>query len=373
MSWVTPSLQQLYARTMGAFRAYANLDASLPFNNVRPVAKVLAGRDNEIHGRIDDVILQRFVRTADETWLAEHAYQFNVPRLPATEAYGNVAVVSMADILIPAGTIFTRADDAQYASSASVSLAAAGTASVAVIALATGSANNADPATPLTIGSGVTGAGAADATASVDANGIIAGAGIEDVEAWRARILFRLRYPPHGGSASDYVMWAKTVPGVTRVYVERLYRGPGTVRVFPVFDDYFASAGGVATAPYIAAVAAAVVAQEPATAFVTVEAPAPQPIDITATGLAPFTTAVEKAVNDELADMMRRLGAVAGSDTPIASMPFLASPQIFSRSWIWQAIANATGEQRHILTAPAADMPIVQGSIPVLGTVSLNP
>jgi uncharacterized phage protein gp47/JayE len=106
--------------------------------------------------------------------------------------------------------------------------------------------------------------------------------------------------------------------------------------------------------------------------FFAVSAPTPQPIDVTAIGLAPFTTSVEQAVNNELLDMMLRFGQVSGSDTPIASMPFLATPQVFSRSWIWQAIANATGEQRHILTAPTADIVIAQGAIPILGAVNLS-
>ncbi|VTZ52473.1 putative bacteriophage protein [Methylocella tundrae] len=368
-----PALGDLYQRTIGAFRAYANLDASLPLNNVQPTAKVIAGRDFEIFGRMDYVGQQAFVLYADEIWLPKHASQYNMPRKPAALATGRIGVVSPADILVPAGTLFTRADGVQYAAAADFSLAAAGTLLVSVVAQATGALGNADAGTILTIGSGPTGNGASAATASVAAGGVIGGLDIEDLEAWRDRILFRLRYPPHGGAASDYVMWGRAVAGVTRVFVERLYRGPGTVRVFPIFDDLFAGTGGVATDPYIEAVIAAIAAQEPATAFVTVSAPTSQPIDIVATGVAPYTTSVKQAIVDELLDMMRRLGAVAGSDTATPSMPFLASPQVFSRSWIWQAIANASGEQRHVLALPSADIPIAPGAIPVLGSVDLQP
>lgn len=372
MSFAIPSLSQSYARVMGAFRAYANLDASLPANNVRPLAKVMAGRDHEIFGHLDYVANQRFVRTSDEDSLARHADQFNVPRLPATLAAGHVDIVATGAILVRAGTLLTRADGAQYEVVAAASLSAAGTLTVAVEALAAGSAANAVAGTPLAIGAGAVGAGAQGATAAVSSDGIVSGDDVEDVEAWRERILFRLRFPPHGGAASDYVMWARAVPGVTRVYVERLYRGPGTVRVFPIFDDLFASTGGVAYNAYISAVADAVADVAPATALVTVSAPTRQPINIVATGVAPFTAAVREAILAELRDMMVRLGAVSGSDTPRSSMPFLATPQVFSRSWIWQAIANASGEQRHVLVSPAADVPIAAGALPVLGSVSLS-
>lgn len=371
MSFAIPTLQQSYQRVMGAFRAYANLDATLPANNVRPLAKVVAGRDHEILGHLDYVANQRFVRTSDEESLARHGDQYGMPRLPATLAAGHVDVTSAADLVAPAGTVLTRADGAQYVTTAAGSLVATGVLTLPVEAMAAGKAANADPATPLAIGVGFSGAGASSATAAVSSDGIAAGLDVEAIEDWRARILFRLRFPPHGGAPSDYVMWARTVPGVTRVYVERRYLGPGTVRVFPIFDDLFASTGGIATSPYVQAVIDAIEPVAPATAMVAVTAPAPLPIGVAATGVAPFTAAVREAILAELRDMMRRLGRVAGSDTPRASMPFLATPQSFSRSWIWQAIANATGEERHVLVAPAADVPIPAGCLPTLGAVSL--
>lgn len=372
MSFSIPTLPQSYARVMGAFRAYADLDASLPANNVRPLAKVIAGRDHEILGHLDYVIKQIFVRTSDEESLGRHGDQYGVPRTPATLASGHVDVTSGGDLVVPAGTLLTRADGVQYETTAAGSLAAAGVLTLPVEALAAGAAANADAATPLTLGSGVTGLGAPSATAAVSSDGVFGGLEVEEIEDWRSRILFRLRDPPHGGAPSDYVMWARVVPGVTRVYVERRYLGPGTVRVFPLFDDLFAAAGGIATPAYVDAVMAVIESVAPATAFVAVSAPTAQPINITATGVAPYTGAVLEAIRAELRDMMRRLGAVSGSDTPRASMPFLATPQTFSRSWIWQAIANATGEERHALVSPAADVVIGAGCVPTLGTVSLS-
>jgi uncharacterized phage protein gp47/JayE len=368
--FVIPSLKELIARSRAAFKAEANLDASLPLNNVYPFANVIGGHDLHLHLRMGYIIDQAFALRADETWLGEHAKEYNIPRKPAALATGNVAVVSTGDISIPVGTLFTRLDDIVYSATSAVSLSSAGTINVPVVAQETGSLANSEAGTELVIGSGPTGAGADTATASVGADGIIGGADVEDVESWRSRILFRKRFTPHGGAASDYVMWAGAVPGVTRTFVERLYAGPGTVRVFPIFDDYFD--GGVATTPYIEAVIAALAIEQPASAVVSVIAPAAHAINVTVTGLAPFTTSVQEAVLAELKDTVRRLGRVSGGDTESSGLPFLATPHTFSRSWIWQAIANATGEERHVLVDPAADIVVPTASIPVLGTVTLS-
>lgn len=46
-----------------------------------------------------------------------------------------------------------------------------------------------------------------------------------------ARLLFRMRNPPGGGTASDYVLWAMEVPGVTWAKCYPLRRGAGKVDV----------------------------------------------------------------------------------------------------------------------------------------------
>jgi uncharacterized phage protein gp47/JayE len=51
-------------------------------------------------------------------------------------------------------------------------------------------------------------------------------------------------------------------------------------------------------------------------------------------------------------------------------MPYLATPVSFSRSWAWQAVANASGEERHEIVAPPADVTLLPGEMPVLGTVT---
>ena len=163
------------------------------------------------------------------------------------------------------------------------------------------------------------------------------------------------------------------MPGVTRVFVERLYAGPGSVRVFPLFDTLFAATGGIADDAHIALVRDAIAAVQPAAALVTVAAPTPQVIPIGATGVAPFTTPVLNAIVAELADTFQRLGQVAGGDTAVSGLPFLATPFTFSALWVDQAIANAAGNKRAIVVAPTADVVIAPGCLPVFSaTAALN-
>jgi hypothetical protein len=75
-------------------------------------------------------------------------------------------------------------------------------------------------------------------------------------------------------------------------------------------------------------------------------------------------------VAQELAAAFRRLSAVAGNDSGVGGMPFLAVPFSFAQIWIEQAIANATGVSRATLSSPGGDVALAAGQIATLGTVS---
>lgn len=377
MAFVIPTLAALVGRARSAFSGIPGIDAFLPGNNVNPTAKLFGGLQYELFLRLDDVQKQRFVLWARGEWLDMRGNEFGLPRKAAQPASGYALVTAADAIVIPAGTPFARSDGAQFASSTAQSLSAAGTLSVAIVATTAGADSNTAAAAPLTIGAGPTGAGASTATAVVDDAGITAGTDLEEdgqpgvSEKYRGRILFRMRNPPHGGNAADYVLWASQVPGVTRVYVERRWRGPGTVRVFPVFDDLFE--GGVADAAHVAAVIAAVAPEQPAVALVTLVAPEPYPIDVTISGLSPSTNVTQEAVETELKDAIRRLGRVSGDDDGVGlGLDYLATPHTFSLAWIWRAVTDALGVDHDGILAPTEDQVIPAGSIPVLGTVTFT-
>src|SRR6266705_1111669 len=87
-----------------------------------------------------------------------------------------------------------------------------------------------------------------DIIGGVDSNATVInlGGGIdEESDAdLRARVLFRIQQPPMGGDASDYVVWATAVSGVTRAWAAPLEMGIGTMTIRFMMDDLRSSVGG---------------------------------------------------------------------------------------------------------------------------------
>jgi uncharacterized phage protein gp47/JayE len=368
-----PTINDLVGKARAAFRAtLKGSDAWVWPNNVYVSAKVIAGQVFEAFGFLAYIQKQMFVFSApDIESVTNHGTEYGIPQNPAAPAQGNIVVTDVAAFSVATGAIFQRSDGRGYVSTSGGSLSTAGSINVPVLAMQTGQVTNCDAGTEFQILSGVAGT---LPTAAADGSGIQLGADVEDIESYRAKISFRKKNPPHGGNAADYVQWAGQVAGVSfyldrpTVFVERLWNGVGTVRVFPLMFDLYPN--GIPSPADIDRVAAHIETLRPAGARVTVAAPAAVPVDIVISGLTPNTTDVQEAVRAELLDTFRRLSRVAGTDAQFGSMPYLAYPTSFSRSWISQAIANATGEERHILLAPAADTMLQAGEMAVPGNIS---
>jgi uncharacterized phage protein gp47/JayE len=370
-----PLAQCVQAARAAYMAAVPGLNAWLWPNNIGPSAKVVGGAQWSVYQRLDFVGRQAFALFAEGKYLDYHGAELNLPRKLAAAATGNIVVTAPADVAIAPGAQFQRGDGALFAATAAASLPGAGSVSVPVVGAA-GQASDTAEGSPMTIVAGVTGDGATGALAAVDGNGLAGGADVEpdgaprtrDLSTYRGRILFRKANPPQGGSAADYVSWASAIAGVTRVFVERTWSGAGTVRVFPLFDVLFASAGGVPDSGHIAIVNAALQALAPGDAALTVAAPTPTPIAVAITNLIPNTVPVQQSVLAELADAFQRLGRVSGNNTAIAGMPYLASPFTFMADWIEAAVANAAG----VVSADVSvgDTTIAEGCIPTLGAVT---
>jgi uncharacterized phage protein gp47/JayE len=363
-----PSLADLLQRARQAFRTYLpGSDAWSWPNNIYASAKVLAGMAFEVFGFASYISKMIFASTApDIETLRLHGAEFGIPQLPAAPASGNVTFTADDAIAVATGATLQRADGVTYLVTAGGLLTGAGSLTVPVTAAAVGAIANTVEGTDLTIISGLSGAGTA--TAAVGGGDIFLGADVEDIESYRQRILFRKRNPPHGGSAADYVIWARQVPGVTRVFVERLYAGSGTVRVYAFMDGLYPD--GIPSPTAIAAIRDYLLTVIPAGVNLSVAAPVAHPIDITIGNLVPDTTTTREAVLDELRATFLRLGRVAGQDTAHGGMPFLATSASFSLSWIYQAIANASGVDSFDLVAPVADNPLAVTETATLGIVS---
>lgn len=201
---------------------HADIDAGLPGADSRlrrsvleVIARMLAWSVHALYGFIDFVSRQLFPDLAERAFLERWASLWALTRQAATFATGSVTFTGTNGSTIPIGAVLRRADGTEYATTAGGTIAS-GTATVAVSASVSGLAGNAATAVSLTVVSPPAGI---NATAAVAAPGIAGGTDQETDALLRARILSRMQTPPHGGSAADYVRWAKEVAGVTRAWV----------------------------------------------------------------------------------------------------------------------------------------------------------
>lgn len=365
-----PSLADLLQRARLAFRTYLpGSDAWSWPNNIYASAKVVAGMAFEVFGFASYISKMIFVSTApDIETLTLHGNEYNIPQLPSAPAEGNVTFVSDDAIAVATSATLQRGDGIVYLVTAGGNLTGAGSLQVPVTTQGDGALSNAEEGTPLVAISGVTGPGAF--TVNVGSGDITQGADVEDKESYRQRILFRKRNPPQGGAPSDYVIWAKQVSGVSRVFVERLWAGGGTVRVFFFMDGLYPN--GIPDATAVERVHDYIETVMPANGALTVAAPVAHSINIAIANLYPNTTDTQEAILNELRAAFLRLSRVCGSNSPRSSMPYLATPASFSASWIYQAISNAAGVVSFDLLS-VTDIPLQIGETAVLGNVTFPP
>lgn len=308
--------------------------------------RVLAGGLSGLYQFVEYLNRQVWPDQAEAEFLVEHGARWGVYRTPAAPATGSVSFTGTNGAIIPASTVVQRADGTRYLTDA-IATIAAGVALVPVTAEIAGQASNSALATAVTLVSPIAGVNSA-ANASTALAG---GADIEDVEAWRTRILARIRQAPQGGSVPDYIAWALEVPGVTRAWVYPGELGPGKVTVRFTRDD---DASPIPDAGEVATLQDYIDERRPVTAAVTVVAPVAAPLNFTIQ-LTPNTPPVKGAVEAELADLIRREGEPGGT-------------LLLSR--LREAISIASGETDHVLTVPNADVTHTVAQIPTMGVIT---
>ena len=350
------SLAQLAAEAKNAFVQSVQGTATKLLPNVwRVESKVLALLGFEMEQRRAWLVRQLFASTADEVWLRRHGFELGLQPFAALPALGTITLAAPNGIAIPAGLQFARADGMTFTGLASA-VASGAMVTLTVQADAAGEAGNTDAGAVLTlVDVGDAPAGLA-ISAAVDTAGLGGGADPEGLEPFRARVLARKRKTPQGGSASDYEAWVREALGasVADVFVDSFQNDARSVWVaFTVTDQ----PNGIPSSAQVAIAQAYLddPIRRPVTARVFVVAPIAAPVSVVIGGLAPDTPAIRAAVATEVAAVFADR---AQPGTPSA-------PFVLSASWIDEAISRATGEDRHRLVAPAADLTFAAGTLPV--------
>ncbi|SAI74560.1 tail protein [Bordetella ansorpii] len=314
------------------------------------VVRVLSGGLDALYKYVEILLKRAWPDQCDAEYLDTHGARWGVTRTPAAAATGPLPIEGADGAALPAGSVLQRADGARYTVDVGV-IVAGGTAVARITAEEPGQAGNTAPGAQFTLVSPVAGIN----SVAVASTAISGGADVESPEPFRARILERIRRPPHGGSADDYVAWAKQVPGVTRAWCTPAGMGPGTVVVRFVRDD---DDDPIPDAGEIEAVQAHIETVRPVTAELYVLAVVAKPIIYVIAGLRPDTPEVRAAVIAELQDMHVRDAVPGGT---------------LLRSHMSEAISIAAGETDHRLVSPAGNVVCLASELATFGGVQWTP
>jgi uncharacterized phage protein gp47/JayE len=364
MPFPFPTLPDLRTKTRANLQAnIAGADTTLRFSVLGVLSDTISGEDFAEYRSAVWLSKQLFIDSAESPYLDRRLADYGLAREGATPAAGNAIFDGTVGFVIDAGTVLETSDASeQYVTQDAGTIGSGGTVSIPILSITPGSASNAVAGALLELETAIAGV---QPNAAVDSNGLTGGTDAETNPAFSARGLARIRQPPQGGCATDYLAWTKNnYAGVTRAWVYPLNRGPGTVDVFFMMD------GRVNPIPLsgdISAVLTVIEGLRPVTADVEVFATTPEALDITITGMVPNTSTVQAAVNAQLAALMATIGpggATIGDGVSAASPGgYLYLDQI-------EGAILAGGAVTFDLMSPSADIVYGAGQVPSLGTVT---
>lgn len=347
MAFQRPTLPELVSRIQVDLTSRLELvGAVLRRAMVFVLSRVIAGAAHMMHGHLEYLGKQLFPDQSDDAYLVRQAGVFGLTKTAPDYAQATVTLTGTNGTVAPAGSTLVRSDGVEYTLDADATIAS-GTATAAVTAALAGTNGTLLVGVSLAFESPVAG---------INANAVVAastkdGTDEEKTEDLRARLLERLADPPHGGTIADYIAWAKLVSGVTRVWVNPLELGPGTVVVRFARDN---DASPIPDSGEVAAVQAVLDAQAPVHAVVTALAPVNAPINFTI-HIVPDSSANRATVTAELQDLILRTGEPGGV--------------LLVSAWR-TAIGTAPGITDYILTSPAIDLTMSANQLPSLGTIT---
>ncbi|MGD9766589.1 MAG: baseplate J/gp47 family protein [Pseudolabrys sp.] len=358
MPWTTPSLGEVRRLTRDSITATLSGAVLIGNSVLRAMSDAMSGLAHLTLRYIAWVAKQLLPDTSEGEWLIRHANIW-LPggRKEATFAAGSVLFTGIKGIPVPSGTVV--AGVVQYETTNQVMIGDGPTAAPAR-ALTAGKAANADAGAQLSVMSAIAG---------VDGQAIVVtmegGVDVEDLEDLRERVLFRIRKPPMGGSADDYVRWALRYPGVTRAWCSPLELGLGTVTVRVMMDELRADNQGLPTAEDLIAIRAYIDALRPtAVKDWFLVAPLLEPIDFTVKNLDADDEGTRAAIEASVAAMLAEKAA------PAYAVNGVGQPaQTIYAEWVSEAISAAAGVNHFKLVMDDHPMPN-NGSMAVLGTIT---
>jgi uncharacterized phage protein gp47/JayE len=358
MPWSTPTLRDVRSMVRDYVRgSLPGADATIPNSVLRVLSDNQGALCHLTLQYVDWLALQLLPDTAETEWLDRHGDIWLVNsdgttgRKMATPAIGTANFIGNATgVTVPMATRLSYAGGQEFETIEEF-IADDTPSPGAIRALDPGAVGNLLPGSVLAIEQTIPGLTGTATVVTLDF-----GTDEETDDELRARVLQRIRQPPMGGSANDYVSWTLAVPGVTRAWCSPQEMGIGTVTVRFMCDDLRADNGGFPLPQDIDAVNAYLQTVRPvATKDLFVEAPVPYPIDHRITYLDSDDAATRAAITDSLLKMFKQRQAPGAT---------------WYRSWSDQAVAEAVGVVAYTMTM-TSDTTVMPspGYMPVLGDV----
>lgn len=357
MPFISKSLSQLIAETQ------ADIESRLPGSYTRVAEKTLnalafgmGGVASGLQAQIEWLSHQVIPTESDPEKLAEWCNAFNVPRKLSSAAGGALPITTTQALTIDAGTRWQRPDGVTFEVVTATSCDGAGELNIPMRAIESGASGN----TPAHVKFSIVTPQAGVQSSAMSTSAMTGGADIESLTRWRARLLFRMQYPPAGGTKYDYERWALECAGVTRAWCYKGWRG-ADVGVTFVMDDNTpiipTSADVTTVARYISGHRDPVTntwVGQPLGPEVMVFAPTPVTVDISVM-IVPATDDIKSNVEAAINQFFR------SSVTP---------GQRLYRSELEAAISNATGVIDRQLVEPAGDVYCDAGQLLMLGDIT---
>lgn len=347
MAFERPTLIQIRNRIESDIKSGLGLTVLLSRSFLKVMASTLAGASHTLHGHIQDFAQrQLFPDTADDEFLIRWANLFGINRLEASFAVINVEFTGSVGASVPVNTLVQRPDGVEFRvlHGGIVRIPTGqlhGLYRTRAVATVPGTEGNTLPNSPLSLTSALTGVNSAVTAVNV----FTEGEDEETLESLRGRLTDRIQNPPSGGTAADYIAFARAVPGVSRVWVLPNHLGPGSVAIAFVEDT---QEDIIPKEAKVREVQAAVDEKKPVTARVSVFAPTPQPMNLHIR-VRPNTPAVQEAIEAQLDELVFQEAQVRQAVDPERVAEGIQYSGEIPISKISEAVSTADGEEDHIL------------------------
>lgn len=302
MPYERPTLQTIKDRIEADLESRLTGDAPLLMRGIlRVLVRVFAGAMHILYGFLAFIADQLFVTTAEREYLTRLGTMWGVARKSAAFALGNLTFVGSNGTLVPQSTRVATEEGIEYETTADGTVAG-GVAVIAATAVEAGTdGNTSAPSPSVELIEPI--AGITSVSISTDFGG---GEDEEADEDYRARLLLRIQNPPAGGTAADYILWAKSVSGVDNAWSYPTTPGPGQVTVI-----FTGSATISAVETYIETVM-------PVTSDLTVDNPTDKTVDFDIS-ITPNSADLQTAITANLTQLLEEV-ARPGDDLLISQV-----------------------------------------------------